>query len=209
MKDNTFILVPGAFNPPTIAHIKMGEMLCRLYPEADVTYLPSRDEYITGWKGQFSPIPYSHRVELLYDATKYLDCIGICTVEQNAIHSGKTYNTVNWFKSNFKGFDIIICLGEDKLKELPRWYKYEQLISENRFIIMTRDKSRDTFPLELLPYADNFEFLDFDYPDISSTKIREAYLSRQLDTVREFIPHNVYKYLQTYKDLFKEVDTNV
>lgn len=63
--------------------------------------------------------------------------------------------------------------------------------------------------MELLPYADNFEFLDFDYPDISSTKIREAYLSGQLGTVREFIPHNVYKYLQTHKDLFKECDTNV
>lgn len=135
--------------------------------------------------------------------------IGICTVERDTVVTGRTYDVVSWFKSHFKGYEVVICLGEDKLKELPRWYNCEKLVSENKFIIMTRDKSRDTFPLELLPHADNFEFLDFDYPDISSTKIREAYLPGQLDTVREFIPQNVYKYLQTHKDLFKEVDTNV
>lgn len=210
MKDKyrRFILVPGAFNPPTIAHAQIGNLLDKLYPKSSVVFLPSRDEYITGWKHQTKPIPYDDRCELLGFAVDNFR-MGICTVERDTVVTGKTYDVVSWFKSHFKGYEVVICLGEDKLKELPRWYKYEKLVSENKFIIMTRDKSRDTFPLELLPYMNNFEFLDFDYPDISSTKIREAYLSGQLDTVREFIPQDVYKYLQTHKDLFKEVDTNV
>lgn len=210
MKDKykRFILVPGAFNPPTIAHVKMSKLLCELFPKSSVVYLPARDEYITGWKEQDCPIPYLDRISLLENAINNYE-IGVSTVEQDTIITGKTYDVVSWFKSRFKGYEIVICLGEDKLKELPRWYSYDKLVSENKFIIMTRNKSRETFPLELLSYADNFEFLDFDYPDISSTKIREAYLSGQLDTVREFIPHNVYEYLQTYNDLFKEVDTNV
>lgn len=210
MKDKykRFILVPGAFNPPTIAHIKIGEILSEYYPKSSVIYLPSRDEYITGWKQQINPIPYFDRISLLEKAIDNYE-IGVSTIEQDTIITGRTYDVVNWFKYGFKGYDTVICLGEDKLKELPRWYKYDELVSENKFIIMTRDKSRDTFPLELLPYADNFEFLDFGYPDISSTKIREAYLSGQLDTVKEFIPQNVYEYLQTHNDLFKEVDTNV
>lgn len=210
MKDKykRFILVPGAFNPPTIAHVKMSKLLCELFPKSSVVYLPARDEYITGWKEQDCPIPYLDRISLLENAINNYE-IGVSTVEQDTIITGKTYDVVGWFKSSFKGYEIVICLGEDKLKELPRWYNYEKLISENKFIIMTRDKDMVGLPMSLIDYSPNFIFIDFPYSDISSTKIREAYLSGQLDTVREFIPRNVYEYLQTYKDLFKEADTNV
>ena len=209
MKDNTFILVPGAFNPPTIAHIKICEALLEKYPNVSILYLPSRDEYITEWKEQVKPIPYLDRCNLLSDAITNLSNVAVCTIEKTDVITGKTYDVVNWFKEHYRNFDIIICLGEDKLKELPRWYKYEQLISENRFIIMARDTDMVGLPMSLIDYSPNFNFIDFPYSDVSSTKIREAYLSEQLDTVREFIPPNVYEYLQTYKNLFKEVDTNV
>lgn len=211
MSDKIIILIPGAFNPPTIAHMKIGETLRKNYPWSEIWYLPAMDKYITGWKNQVNPIPFGDRTTLIsYNLPRPSNVTNIFvnTAEQD-VGTGKTFDVLSRLKNNFKGTDFVICLGEDKLKELPRWYKYEELVSENRFIIMTRDKSRDTFPLELLPYADNFEFLDFDYSDISSTKIREAHLSGQLDTVREFIPRNVYEYLQTHNDLFKEADTNV
>ena len=211
MTDKMFILIPGAFNPPTIAHIKMSEVLHDKYPDAGILYLPARDEYITGWKQQIKPISYSDRADILNNAIpiSMMSDVAVCTVEKEDVITGKTYDVVNWFKEHYKDYEILICIGDDKLKELSRWYKSDQLISENHFIVMTRDRMSETFPLSLLPYADNFEFLEFDYPDISSTKIRESYLSGQLDTVRKFIPRNVYKYLQTHKDLFKEVDTNV
>lgn len=210
MTDKMFILIPGAFNPPTIAHIKMSEVLHDKYPDAGILYLPARDEYITGWKQQIKPIPYSDRADILNNAIpiSMMSDVAVCTVEKEDVVTGKTYDVVNWFKEHYKGYEILICIGDDKLKELSRWYKSDQLINENHFIVMTRDRMSETFPLSLLPYTD-FRFLDFDYSDISSTKIREAYLSGQLNTVREFIPHNVYKYLQTHKDLFKECDTNV
>lgn len=209
MNDNTFILVPGAFNPPTIAHIKIWEALLEKYPNVSILYLPSRDEYITEWKEQVKPIPYLDRCNLLSDAITNLSDVAVCTIEKTDVITGKTYDVVNWFKEHYRNFDIVICLGEDKLKELSRWYNYEKLVSENRFIIMTRDKDMVGLPMSLIDYSPNFIFIDFPYPDISSTKIRKAHLSGQLDTVREFIPRNVYKYLQTHKDLFKEVDTNV
>lgn len=211
MTDKMFILIPGAFNPPTIAHIKMSEVLHDKYPDAGILYLPARDEYITGWKQQIKPIPYSDRVDILNNAIpiSMMSDVAVCTIEKTYVITGKTYDVVNWFKEHYRNFDIVICLGEDKLKELPRWYNYEKLVSENRFIIMTRDKDMVGLPMNLIDYSPNFNFMDFPYPDISSTKIREAHLSGQLDTVREFIPRNVYKYLQTHNDLFKEVDTNV
>ena len=209
MNDNTFILVPGAFNPPTIAHIKIWEALLKKYPNVSILYLPSRDEYITEWKEQVKPISYLDRCDLLSDAITNLSDVAVCTIEKTDVITGKTYDVVNWFKEHYKNFDIVICLGEDKLKELPRWYKYEQLVSGNRFIIMTRDKDMVGLPMSLVNYAPNFNFMDFPYSSISSTKIREAYLNSQLDTVKDEIPANVYDYLKTHNNLFKECDNNV
>ena len=207
MKDKykRFILVPGAFNPPTVAHIKMGEMLNEYYPKSSVIFLPSRDEYITDWKQQTKPIPYVDRIKLLEGAVNNYD-IGVSTVEQDTVTTGRTYDVVNWFKTHFKDYEIVLCLGSDKINELKKWHNADKLIKENKFIFFTREaivtptwEILDTHPT----------FIEFSYYDTSSTKIREAYLSERLDTVREFIPRNVYEYLQTHKDLFKECDTNV
>lgn len=211
MTDKMFILIPGAFNPPTIAHIKMSEVLHDKYPDAGILYLPARDEYITGWKQQIKPIPYSDRADILNNAIpiSMMSDVAVCIVEKEDVVTGKTYDVVNWFKEHYRNFDIVICLGEDKLKELSRWYNYEKLVSENRFIIMTRDEDMVGLPMSLIDYSPNFIFIDFPYSDISSTKIREAYLKNDLESVKDYIPNNVYEYLKTHNDLFKECDTNV
>ena len=207
MNDNTFILVPGAFNPPTIAHVKIWEVLLEKYPNAGILYLPSRDEYITDWKEQVKPIPYLDRCDLLSGAITNVSDVAVCAVEETDVTTGKTYDVVNWFKKNYKNFDIFICLGEDKLKELEFWYKGRELIIENNFIILSRNgRNLDWYDLS---FHEHFQDIIYPYADISSTKVREAYLNGQLDIVKDDIPTNVYDYLKSHDDLFKESDNNV
>ena len=135
MKDRDIILIPGAFNPPTIAHIQIGNILHRVYPDSYIFYLPSRDEYITGWKQQAHPISYYERAKLLEDNVyDGIDIIKrVSYIEYKEITTGKTYDVVNWYRNNNADKrTVMVCLGEDKLKELPRWYNYEKLVSENK-----------------------------------------------------------------------------
>ena len=208
MTDETFILVPGAFNPPTIAHIKIWEVLLEKYPDASILYLPSRDEYITNWKEQVKPIPYLDRCNLLSDAITNMSDVAVCTVEKTDVITGKTYDVVNWFKTHYKGFNIVICLGDDKLKELEYWYKGRELITENNFVILSRNGQRNLDWYDL-SFHEHLQNIKFPYADISSTKVRKAYLNGELDTVKDDIPANVYDYLKSHNDLFKESDNNV
>lgn len=197
------ILIFGAFNPPTIAHIKMGECLHRYYSDAYIVYVPSRDEYITGWKGQCKPIPFSKRFALLSGCLKDMNINSIISsAEDTVVTTGKTYDVVNYFKKKFN--KVYICIGEDKLDEIEYWYKSKALIKENEFIVFQRCGHYKGDPK-----FDNIRFIDLDLSDISSTEVREYYLKGQLDKVKDYVPEYVYNYLKSHVNLFKENDNNV
>ena len=201
------ILIPGAFNPPTNAHIEMSRVLYEKFPEASVLYVPALDKYITGWKGQCKPIPFEDRGSLLDDAIvnvlpEKCGAISVSPIEQE-VKTGKTYDVLNWLRKHFRNVKFHICIGEDKLNEIPKWYKGKELWENESFIVMTRPCE------ETVDYPDNCTRIRFDYPTVSSTKIREAYLSGNLEQIKAAVPENVYEYLSNHKGLFKGGDTNV
>lgn len=193
MMSNAPIFIFGAFNPPTNAHIAMGNYLHVNYPNCLIIYVVAKDEYLkSNWKKQDKALDMDTRVRLLNGCTE--DFVVVSDIERNL--SGNTYDTVEaykrfiWLSPRFN-----IALGADNLKKFNQWYNWEQLADENDFIIFTRGKDKK-LPDYLKKYKNNFTFLKFHWNLVSSTRVREACRKKDWVTVKNLVPINVYQYLK-------------
>ena len=85
------------------------------------------------------------------------------------------------------------------MSELEKWNHSEELISENKFLVFTRNGKglKDCSCSFVLRHKK--QFLEVEeknhYPSVSSTQIRNAYYQNNLYSVKDFIPKGVYVYL--------------
>lgn len=189
----------GAFNPVTNAHIEMG-ITARdiLGPGYDIIYVPANDAYIRGWKGYKtgSILPGKLRASLLYGAVSQYG-FKVMDVEVCGFTDGRTYNTIKYF-----GFgDSVICLGMDNVIELPKWYKWEELLQNCQLLLFERagcpDK-HDAAIKDILSHSCGYKIaaLHAVRPGISSTKVRDCYKNEDLAGLKALVPANVYHYLE-------------
>lgn len=191
------VLILGAFNPVTNAHIDMGIRAHEVFPDAHIIYVPAKADYLKGWKmlrdGQV--MSEKERYDLLKEAIEKYG-FEISDVELNGASDGRTYNTAICFK------EPIICIGSDKLQELDLWYNAEILLKRYKFLVVTRNNDRGRLPESLEIYSDKLSYVEGTYQDISATMIRDAYKEGRLDEVKQFIPDNIYRYLKSKEELY-------
>ena len=207
MKNKKAVLIMGAFYPITNAHLALGTACAASIKDADIYYIPSNSDYIKDWKGLMdNMVPDSDRIRLIVQAVSSFG-FQVSDIELRKIVNGRTYNTVSYFKNELGYEAIYICSGYDKLDELHLWYKADELISQNYFLVMQRDgkKINDCRDPLILQYKDRF--IELEGADIlqkvSSTKVRKAYLDGCLDSIKEDIPTNVYDYLNKKQTMRK------
>lgn len=193
------VLLFGTFNPVTNAHIALGDRVQKLLPDADVIYIPCNGRFLHSWKKLDGQQIFSdeERVRLLTDAVTPRG-FQVDSLEVQGLVDGKTYHTVAYFKERYE--KVFLCMGMDKVGEFHLWYRAEELLGENRFLICTRSHLHiDDVKTELVEkYRDHFRevSMEDDTQDISATQIREAFLEGTLDLVRDKIPCNVYEFLK-------------
>ena len=130
---------------------------------------------------------------------------------------GRTYNTASYFQQT-TGKKVAIAIGSDQLDKFGQWYKAGELVRDFRIIIFCRGISVDECRRsigEMFGSSDkdnghghngvshnstgetegHFVYIPFEYEGVSSTKIREAVMAGDLESVKDDIPENVYEYL--------------
>jgi nicotinic acid mononucleotide adenylyltransferase len=82
------------------------------------------------------------------------------------------------------------------VNSLPAWYKFEELIQEVKFLVCSREIDNQ-FASHMLvqEFPEQFEFIDFEQIEISSTNIREIIALRGKsddlsESVNQFIIDN-------------------
>lgn len=195
------ILIFGAFNPVTYAHLNMGVCAQRVFPYDNIIYVPSPDSYIRDWKqiGGNMIIPAEDRVKLLlesFEEPQYDNYVfDVSTVETDGLSDGKTLHTL-W---QFKGDDPIICVGADKLSEICLWYRHEDIIRNYEFLVITRNHTRGELPVYLQDKVRKITYTEGSQQLVSSSIIRQAWYEDELDGVKSLIPRCVYDYLKARK----------
>lgn len=198
MSAKGIVLLFGAFNPFTNAHLHIGRLAKASFPGYEVCYVPAALSYFTGWKQQASAdiLPGELRYRAACAAAEP-EGFWVSDMELTGKVNGKTYNTVAAMRE--AGYtDIVLCMGTDKVPELETWYRGKELIAENRFLIITRGGS----PLAecMTEYTAGFgshftELRNEDYSSLSASQVRRAMEAGDWSFVRESVPEGVYEIL--------------
>ena len=192
------VLVLGTFNPITNAHLELGIQAASLIPDADVYYVPSNLKFMHKWKSVENFLTDGDRLILTNNVVKEY-CFYVSDIELIGYLDGKTYNTVEYFRKELCYNEVYICCGYDKLKELQKWYKAEELLEENKFLLFARynKKLKDCDCPFIEKYSDSFIEVKLEdrTQDISSTVVRKAFKENKLEEIKGIVPELVYDYL--------------
>jgi len=198
----TAIIIPGTFNPVTEAHIAMGLTLHEKYPEADIWYVPSTDRYsYKKLKGTVF-LTGEERCQLLKKSLSLIDAdrkFYVASIEVDGTVDGYTYNTIEYIRNFFKYDKVSLCIGQDNLKKLERWFHIEDLLATTPILVVNRNGKTITAEASsfVLKHQNCFTPIEMDskFSQISATNIREAFYQNDFDQIEELVPPPVYHYL--------------
>ena len=177
------IIYGGAFNPPTIAHKRIGMYLCKKYPKALILYIPTNSFY-----NKDDLISFNNR----YEMTKLLindlgDKVAVSNYEGTEHKFSGTYYTLKEFGNPY------FVIGADALQNLSTWIKGEDLIKENNFIVFPRlgYNIDEIFEQKILKDNKSHFIIVDDYKedDISSTTYRN-------EKDKDILTKEVYDYIK-------------
>ncbi|WP_371372519.1 nicotinate (nicotinamide) nucleotide adenylyltransferase [Sporomusa aerivorans] len=126
----------SSFNPITNGHLWTANTVADRQKLAKVIFLPSSskrmDKSITTQD--------FHRLEMLKLAIAGNEKFEYSDYEMKAnVGTYYTYYTMEYFKKLYPSAEVFFIMGADLLKEIPDWKYSEELIKNNRFIVMERN----------------------------------------------------------------------
>ncbi len=183
----------GTFNPPHIAHRKMLETVSAL-PEIDrvlvaPTNIPPHKEV---------PGMFATKEERLYMCK--LLCDGVEKAEVSDIEfrrEGKSYSFYTLSKLKEQYGSVAMLIGGDMVTSFTTWFNYKELLKIAEFYAVGR-KGIDTAEFDqsiesLRNEGGVFHVIGIDFPEISSTEIRNAVSNGQ--NTENLIPQNIFEYI--------------
>lgn len=179
------VVYGGTFNPPTLAHEEIVDLIITKYKPNRFIIMPVGDKYT--WKNKI--VSFNNRFQMLKIAFKD-EKIEISTLENINNFKG-TYYSLKEIKKETND-KVYFLLGADNLVSLNKWINYEKLLKEFNFIVLTRDniKVEQLLNDDYLKYKDNFEVVNINI-DLSASEFRDDPNNKQ-----DIINKDVLKYIK-------------
>ncbi len=163
----------GTFNPFHSGHEKMLSAICNIGYIDKVLVIP---DYLP---------PHKKTDYLASDTDRYNMCKIICEEYEKSEVSdieikreGKSYtvDTVKQLKDIYKNADFYFVLGGDMVSILDKWYKWEELLREIKFIAFSRNDDEEFIKNvdKMKSKGTNIKIVYEEIPDISSTDFRKT-----------------------------------
>jgi nicotinate-nucleotide adenylyltransferase len=119
--------------------------------------------------------PANDRANMVSLALMHEERMKLCTIEFDMPKPSYTIHTIYKLKEEYPSFNFHILCGADVVNSLPSWYKYEELIQSTKFLVCSRAIENQFASHSLVQeFPEQFEFIDFNPVEISSTQIREC-----------------------------------
>ncbi|MBN2605387.1 MAG: nicotinate (nicotinamide) nucleotide adenylyltransferase [Bacilli bacterium] len=181
------IVFGGAFNPITIAHIKVYEYIMKKMEADQFLFLPVSSAYT---KSELAS--NYHRVNMLELVACKYDNLGICKLEIDDTDYLGTYQSLIRLSDKYN-CDISFVIGADNLLYMDKWINIEGILREFKIIVLGRNgvDIRKTISLNptLSKHLDSFIIFDDFNIEVSSTSFRKTMDRSQVDP-------DVYEYIQ-------------
>ena len=130
------ILFGGTYDPVHIGHIEVAASAARTIGASTVFLIPARR---SPHKTQKPVAQDSDRIAMLKLAVTVKNLFQISPVELNRAEPSYTIDTIRYFRQKFEpACRLYWLIGADMLKDLPKWYKIDELLKECTICVMNR-----------------------------------------------------------------------
>lgn len=183
----------GTFNPPHIAHRKMLEAVAALPEIERVLVAPTNIPPHKEIPGMFAA--KEQRIDmcsLLADGVKKTE---VSDIEFR--REGKSYSfyTLTELKEQYGNISMLI--GGDMVTSFTTWFNYKELLKIAEFYAVRRKGTDNAEFYEcveaLRKEGGTFHILEIDFPEVSSTEVRDAVANGE--SANDLIPENICEYI--------------
>ena len=180
----------GSFNPPHKMHKKIAIELIKKHYVDKVIFVPTGSKY----KYKNNLLSDKVRLEMLELMCRDNNNLEVSNYELKE-HVVYTYETLNYFKNKYKDDEIYFICGTDNLSYIDKWKKGEDILSNNKLLVIKRNTDDINTLLEKYKdYKDNIIVTDIKENEISSTKIREMIYNNK--RTEDYLDDSVYSYIR-------------
>ncbi len=149
-------LFGGSFNPPHLGHTMVTTWALTTCPVDEVWWVPTFDHAF----GK-DLAPFDDRLALCRLAARHFEHAHVSDIEGEMGGESRTIDTLEELSRQHPGCSFSILIGADLVETLPRWKRYEDLVSNYEIFVVGRGSIES-------PGA------SVAIPDISSTELRAA-----------------------------------
>jgi nicotinate-nucleotide adenylyltransferase len=183
-------LFGGSFNPPHVCHTiatLWALQTCRL---DEVLWIPTYQHAFDK-----SLAPFEQREEMCRRAVEPIDGARVDPIERTLGGESRTIDTVRALEERRPSADYALIIGSDILEEVDQWKAWDELVERTELIVIGRagfeaDETEST--------RDH----DFELPNISSSRTREALAERDRAWLETWIPASVLEFIDEH-DLYR------
>ena len=186
-------LYGGSFDPIHIGHLITATNAVETYNLDKVIFIPS---HITPLKDRDLEASDTDRFEMIQRSIKNNSKFIVSDYEINNDGVSYSYNTVKYFKDNYRDEKIYFIIGTDRAKDLKKWYNIEELSKLVTFIFVARDgeKLEDIVEKDGFYKGIDYEIMISPIIEISSSLIRNRI--KQNKKIDYMITDNCKSYIE-------------
>lgn len=209
-------ILGGTFNPIHKGHLALGLAAMEQYDLEEVWLMPSK---LPPHKSHFTMLSEEHRLTMTKLAAQTDARFFASDFELQREGLTFTADTLELLTKDYPDVKFYFIVGGDSLIKFPHWRRPERILELATLLGAGRagyDEAAVNMAAEDLrhhfPNAEIGTIMLPDYP-ISSNEIREAFFTGESKQVKEYLPENVWDYLQKHhlyaKMTFAELDAEM
>ncbi len=178
-------ILGGSFNPVHSGHIIIAREVYKKIRPSKFFFVPTSSHPL---KTDTLFLSYEKRCALLKKALKDYPEFEISYLDKTEKKPSYTYYLVKKFQKLFPKSEIFFVIGKDIIGELHLWYKYQWLLDNIKFVVITRNTDN---PAEKPEFYNKLIFIKIKPIDISSTMIREKI--KKGEPITNLVPKSIEK----------------
>jgi nicotinate (nicotinamide) nucleotide adenylyltransferase len=196
-------LLGGTFNPIHNGHLEVAKAVMEHLSLDEIWFLPTGNH---PFKTDKFVLSYETRYALIEKAIADNPKFAAKSFDAPQKRFNYTADLMKYLYSHYQSEDFYFIIGEDNVKELPYWHKFEWLLKNVKFVVINRSQAE--IPTDLA-YLKKLIFFEMKPVDISSTQIRKDILAGKSiqNDVPIAISSEIYKLYSKKGVKMKEIST--
>lgn len=180
----------GSFNPIHVGHLILANHIVEHVDIDQIWFVVSPQNPL---KEKKTLLADHHRLAMVEIAVANNDKFRASNVEFGLPQPNYTVVTLAKLKEKHPNYTFSLIMGEDNLRNIHKWYNYEQILNNYTIIVYPREESEGEFSEKEYPRIQLLK--DVPLMKLSSTYIRDAIKTKK--SVKYVLTEEVWNYIDT------------